>query len=316
MIGHRSHSRPFNSARETSSIFSRVIAAIDFSAASLGAARWGIAHLATGADAIIAHIVPSSLDGGSDELPDSAGAGHPHGDTSALRGGLGGFAATLDVASARSVVRSGRASRWLSDLAAESRAQLLILGRRADTNRRGIGEPNVLERSARRTDASVLVVPEGTTEPPRHIVAAVDRSAIADRVVGQALALARRHSCTLTLVHVVSPTTEPYDRARRSARGRSAASSPHAARVATPADRGHLHVLTGDPAREIVRHAEHNESALVVVGKRGDDGAPAGSIGSVARELLMRAPMPVLAIGEEADMRHSGNTARVGDSAP
>jgi nucleotide-binding universal stress UspA family protein len=300
MIGHRSYSRPLT-ARDTSCLFPRVIAAIDFSAASLGAARWGIAHVATGADAVVAHIVPSSLDSSDDALVDSGDSRDSHGETAALRGGLGGFAATLDVASARSVVRFGRASRWLSDLAAESRAGLLILGRRADTNRRGIGEPNVLQRATRCTDASVLVVPEGTIEPPTHIVAAVDRSAVANRVVEHAQALARRrHSCTLTLVHVVSPTTESYDRAPRSSRRPSTASPPHAAHIPSPADRDHLHVLTGDPAREIVRHAEHNESALIVVGKCGDDGAPAGSLGSVARELLMRAPFPVLAIGEGA----------------
>jgi nucleotide-binding universal stress UspA family protein len=292
-----------------------VLAAVDFSAASLGASRWAIAHVAARADVVLAHIVPSSLDVADDDLLDSAGARDRHGETAALRGGLGGFAATIEVASARIVVRFGQASRWLSDLAAESHAELLILGRRSDTNRRGIGEPNVLERSARRTSASVLVVPEGTTEPPRHIVAAVDRSAVANRVVEHAQALARRHSCTLAVVHVTRPTTESYDRARRSSRGRGAGSPP-TTHVVSDTDRGHLHILTGDPVREILRHAEHNESPLIIVGKRGDDGAARGSIGSVARELLMRAPLPVLAIGEEADMRHSGNTSRVCDSAP
>jgi len=59
-----------------------------------------------------------------------------------------------------------------------------------------------------------------------------------------------------------------------------------------------LHLLTGDPAREINVHAEHNTPALIVVGKRGADGAPTESIGSVARELLTRASSPVLALGE------------------
>jgi nucleotide-binding universal stress UspA family protein len=35
---------------------------------------------------------------------------------------------------------------------------------------------------------------------------------------------------------------------------------------------------------------------LVVVGMRGADGAPSGSVGSVARELLTRGPLPVLAV--------------------
>lgn len=298
MIEHRDRSRPLT-AREHQCTFPRVIAAIDFSAASLGAARWGVANVAAGADAIVCHVVPSAIDPGSENGGDRLEAARRHGETTALLGGLGGFGATLDAASVRSVVRSGRASDWLTELATEWRADLLILGRRTDASRRGIGEPNVLERSARRTEASVLVVPQGTTEPPRHIVAAIDRSAVAHRVLAHARALAQQHACALTLVHVVSPTTESYDRVRRPARGRPAASprlqTPH---VAMPIEASDLHLLTGDPAREIILHAEHNRPALIVVGKRGADGAPTESIGSVARELLTRAASPVLSIGD------------------
>ena len=298
MIEHRDRSRPLT-ARERQCSFPRVIAAIDFSAASLGAARWGVANVAPRADAIVCHVVASDIDSTSENGVDRLDAGRRDGETTALLGGLGGFGATLDAASVRSVVRSGRASDWLTELATEWCADLLILGRRSDAIRRGIGEPNVLERSARRTEASVLVVPQGTTEPPRHIVAAIDRSAVAHRVLAHARELAQRHACGLTLVHVVCPTTESYDRVRRASRGRAAVPSrlqtPH---VAMPMAASDLHLLTGDPAREIILHAEHNKPALIVVGKRGADGAPPESIGSVARELLTRASSPVLAIGE------------------
>lgn len=297
MIEHRDRSRPLT-AREPQCTFPRVIAAIDFSAASLGAARWGIANVAARAEAIVCHVVPS-VDSSSGHEVGHLEAGRRHGETTALLGGLGGFGATLDAASVRSVVRSGRASDWLTELATEWCAELLILGRRSDAIRRGIGEPNVLERSTRRTEASVLVVPQGTTEPPRHIVAAIDRSVVAHRVLAHARALAQQHACELTLVHVVCPTTEAYDRVRRTSRGRAAAPSrlqaPH---VAMPIEASDLHLLTGDPAREIILHAEQHAPALIVVGKRGADGAPPESIGSVARELLTRASSPVLAIGD------------------
>lgn len=175
----------------------------------------------------------------------------------ALRGGLGGFAATLELAAARLVVRLGRASHWLSLIAAESEASLLVLGRRVDSNRRGVGEPNVLERSARRTHASVLVVPEGATAAPRHVVAAIDCSPISSRVLDVAGAIARLNACDLSVIHVNGP---------------------------------------GHPAREIIAAMQEHNAPLIVAGKRGDDGAPIGSIGSVARGLLSRAPVPVLAI--------------------
>lgn len=298
MIEHRDRSRPLT-ARERHCIFPHVIAAIDFSAASLGAARWGIANVAARADAIVCHVVPSAIDASSENGVDTLEVARRHSETTALLGGLGGFGATLDAASVRSVVRSGRASHWLTALAIEWRTDLLILGRRSDANRRGIGEPNVLERSARRTEASVLVVPQGTTEPPRHIVAAIDGSAIAHRVLAHARALAQQHACALTLVHVVSPTTESYDRVRRASRGRAVGRLPlQTPEVAMPVEASNLRLLTGNPAREIILHAEHNAPALIVVGKRGADGAPAESLGSVARELLTRASSAVLAVGE------------------
>ena len=52
----------------------------------------------------------------------------------------------------------------------------------------------------------------------------------------------------------------------------------------------------GDPAREIAAVASAGAPTLVVIGMRGADDAPIGGIGSVARELLIRAPLPVLAV--------------------
>ncbi len=238
-------------------VFARILAAIDFSSASLAATRWATAHVARQSRAVLAHIIaaPRSLRG--DGHLDRTELRERLAEVPALRGGLGGFAATLELAAARLVVRLGRASHWLSLIAAESEASLLVLGRRVDSNRRGVGEANVLERSARRTNASVLVVPEGATAPPRHVVAAIDHSPISSRVLDVAGAIARLSACDLSVIHVDGP---------------------------------------GHPAREIMDAVRDLDAPLIVAGKRGDDGAPVGSIGSVARGLLSRAPVPVLAI--------------------
>ena len=57
-----------------------------------------------------------------------------------------------------------------------------------------------------------------------------------------------------------------------------------------------LSVPVGDAAREISAVAMEREAAAIVLGKRGADDAPAGSLGSVARALLKRGPCPVLAV--------------------
>jgi nucleotide-binding universal stress UspA family protein len=235
-----------------------------------------------------------------------------------LAGGLSGFAATLDAASARTVLRSGSASHWLSALANDAEASLVVLGRRSDANRTRVGEPNVIERVARRTSASVLVVPERAGESVARIVAAVDDSPFAPKVLAAAARLARMHELALSIVHVLSPVIGTYARvvrpSRKSDSGDAALSAPapHAAPLRLPIrvgrwlvelanahhalSRDRIEVTIGDPARELTRAATPNDRTLVVVGMRGADGAPVGSVGSVARELLTRGTMPVLAV--------------------
>jgi nucleotide-binding universal stress UspA family protein len=241
----------------SNALFPRVLLAIDFGSASLGAARWGTTHVAPDADAVLVHVMPTSDESSL---------------ATALVGGLGGFGATLSVASSRNIVRVGRPAGCLSAAANDAAASLLMLGRRADANRIHVGEPNVIERAARRVNGSILVVPEGTTHAPDHIIAAVDDSRFAPRVVEVAGRLARMHEARLTVLRVRSPD-EGADPGRYA-----------------------TEVVVGDPAREIVRAAMRHECPLVIVGIRGSDDAPAGSLGSVSRELLTRGPMPVLAV--------------------
>jgi nucleotide-binding universal stress UspA family protein len=291
-------------------LFPNVVFGIDFGSASLAAARWATANVARRAHAILSHVVPPEHDG--DTSPGTTfGELRP-----ALLGGLSGFARTLNFATVRSVLRMGRPSRCLSAIAARTEASLVVLGRRGDANRTRVGEPNVIERLARRSSASVLVVPEGVSEPPRHVIAAVDQSSFAASVLRVARGVARLHECPLTVLHVLAPNAGAYDRLLL--RGRPARSGERAGKAmganSAPAPRAlprwfieltrdeealdgeRIEVVAGDSAREIVGAAAHTRDALVVVGQRGADGAPLGSLGSVTRELLTRGPMAVMAV--------------------
>ena len=181
-----------------------------------------------------------------------------------------------------------------------------------------VGEPNVIERASRRTSASVLVVPECVVKPPAHIVAAVDESRFALRVLRVARQLARLHEVRMTVLHVLSPTAGAYERVMRTApqllegnhkrRVADRPSAPNALPLPMARwlvelgqsydvrDADRTEVAMGDPAREITAIATSTYATLVVVGMRGADDAPPGSIGSVARELLTRAPVSVLAV--------------------
>jgi nucleotide-binding universal stress UspA family protein len=268
---------------------------------------------------MLLHVMPAADELDHDDGSDISDDESLERMTPAVVGGLGGFGATLQVASTRSVVRVGRPSSALAAVANDADTSLVVLGRRADANRVRVGEPNVIERAARRTNASVLVVPEGTIQAPDHIVAAVDQSRFAPRVLDVARRLARMHEAPLTVVHVLPPVDGAYERVMRSGThvlSRGGGRKHSLARPSVPSSlasstarwlvqlcrahdivaRDSIMLASGDPTREITRTAAEHESPMLVLGLRGADDAPAGSLGSVARELLMRGPMPVLAV--------------------
>lgn len=320
----------------------RVIFAIDFGAASLGAARWAVSHLAAhrasapSPTACVVHVVPWPTDvrPGDVSSEDIAAVHHLR---PALVGGLAGVAASLGLEGARPILQIGRPSTVLGAIAESERARLLVLGRRRNAARSRVGEPNVIERVTRRAACDVLVVPEGAPGPFEHVVAAVDASPWAQVVAARAATLARVHRAELTLVHVLSPSHGSYDRVIRSrgeeaashaehpaqparaargrdargrdARGRDLVAYQDAAygwlaslaRVADPATTCRLTAPVGDAARAICEVAARRGPALVVVGKRGADEAPPGSLGSVAREVVLRGATSVLVLDTRVD---------------
>ena len=295
--------------------FARVQLGIDFGSASLAAARWALDNVALRAESILTHVmpVPDSLDGDDIDRLETIREMRL-----GIAGGLGGFAATLNASSTRNVIRFGTPSHWLGAVANDTEASLVVLGRRSDSNRTRVGEPNVIERVARRTSASVLVVPERTAPSVERIVAAVDESVFAPKVLAIAKRLARLHEIPLAVLHVLSPTIGTYARVARPARqplnadagepGADGSNVPlrlpvrlgrwliELGRAHNVLGRDRTEVTVGDPAREITSAAAPNDRTLVVLGMRGAEGAPPGSVGSVARELLTRGTMPVLAV--------------------
>jgi nucleotide-binding universal stress UspA family protein len=277
-----------------------VVIGIDFTPASLAGARWAASYLTRASETVLAHVVPPV-----DDVVDSTAGGAPS-DQATTAAGLVGFGETLALAQPRATVLAGRPSHVLHTLVAQTGADLLILGRRADSARRRVGEPNVRERAARRTAASVLVVPQGTTRGPNHVLAAIDDGPFTALVLRAAAAIAAVHGISLSILRVLPPVSGAYERiidgARRTRRG-DRSESP--AEVATEADlpapaspRRLSRIVTryGDPAREIVSAAAALGAALIVVGKRGSDFAPIGSLGSVARTLMGFSSLPVLAV--------------------
>jgi nucleotide-binding universal stress UspA family protein len=297
--------------------FAHLAVGIDFTAASLGAARWATNHLAPGASAALVHVVP---------LPD--GDVYERAErimqermlrqmAPALLGGLGGFAATLDIGDARTLVRFGRPSRTLVRVADRLGADLVVLGRTWRPASRPPHEPGLVERVARQVKASLLAVPPGAHGAPEHVVAAVDDGPFVSQIVETARGVAAAHEAPLTLIHVLSPVHGAFERLTRLqlAGGDPPAlpASGHAARSIATARRrltdllqdlgdvrrADVKVVIGQAGTEILRAMKRLPGALLVMSKRGADGSPRGSLGSVSRHALNHGGSPVLLLDGE-----------------
>lgn len=144
----------------------------------------------------------------------------------------------------------------------------------------------------------------------RRILCPVDLSEASAGALRAASALARRHDATLTLLHVdVIPgsaipeallDTPPALASDLS----STADRPilewkaRAERLGAP--RVQAYRTVGTPAQEILALARRDAFDLVVLGTHGRTGLGRVVMGSVAEEVVRRAPCPVLTISAEA----------------
>ncbi len=143
---------------------------------------------------------------------------------------------------------------------------------------------------------------------PSKILVTTDFSAEALNGVDYAAWLADRLDCEVTLLYVVEDHLPPIvpgmseeerskaleDQAKRASRKLSGYADTH-----LPRRRVKTEVLTGSPAKEIVRFAEEHDTDLLVMASRGYGLVGQLLIGSTTERVLHRARCPVLVVPTE-----------------
>jgi nucleotide-binding universal stress UspA family protein len=220
-------------------------------------------------------------------------------------------------------VRDGAAHRVLAELAGELQAGLLVVGRRRRAHGPSLG--STADRLIRRAACPVLVVDDGMKLPFARILLTVDLSPVAAEAAREGLALLRRGSpvpLAVEALFVLDPvergarvhfTGAQVDRFAREELHRFLSGVAHEGGVREA-------VRTGYPDREIVAEAEAWGADLVVLGTHGRGGFARLLLGSVAAEVLRRAPSSVLVVphaamldeaaGQCADWVHVADVAR------
>jgi len=136
--------------------------------------------------------------------------------------------------------------------------------------------------------------------PFKTILFATDFSPASRVAFGIASALARDYKARMIAMHVVEParvgfaefTTYVGPEENRGA----AMAMLQALKAPSPTVTIEYRLLEGDPATVIAETAEETEADLIVMGTHGRTGLSRIVMGSVAEEVLRRAPCPVLTV--------------------
>jgi nucleotide-binding universal stress UspA family protein len=136
----------------------------------------------------------------------------------------------------------------------------------------------------------------------RRILAAHDFSRHADRALVAALAIARRHGATVTVLHVASPIALPagfppvvtYRPPSAAARAEVAKRLDRRVRRLNRRVQATVRIAVGDAYDRIVAAGRGHD--LIVLGTQGLSGVPHLVIGSVAEKVVRHATVPVLTV--------------------
>lgn len=135
----------------------------------------------------------------------------------------------------------------------------------------------------------------------KKILLGYDGSAGADKALAFALDLAQRYAAELHLLAVARPPefgTEVETEAviENSRRHCQRLLAPIKARLAGETLRTGFHVAVGNPAEQLLRHAEQHAVDHIVVGHRGHTLFERWLIGSIARQVIAHASCAVTVV--------------------
>ncbi len=197
------------------------------------------------------------------------------------------------------IVRPGRAAAVLSQVIAETTAQMIVLGgKRHTTLGRWLGGSTV-QHVVRRLDVPLLVTTGELRTRPRVMVA-VDISYAAGPTIERAEAFAQLLGGPLHALHVIEPSVtvpeviflpEPLDY-----EGWSRERMERDIWPLLPIPDQHKVIRRGEAVKTIIEEAEAWRADVIVVGSHGKGWVDRLLIGSVTEDLLSDLPAAVLVI--------------------
>jgi nucleotide-binding universal stress UspA family protein len=286
----------------------RILVGVDFGVASMAAAQWTARHLGTDAELVLAHVVdlprmPVFLHGllpDTEELETNARArAEPR---------LRELARVTGAPRVWSELRFGAPADTLSELAREYEADLIVVGEHGRPGGSAPAVGSTTERLVRIAPAPVLVARELTDLPPRALLASLDATPSAARILGWSRLFQQRFDASVTACYAVD-LVRAYGRVRTVSAATRAADLESDIRTQAATwigerlrdagfapDGAEIRVLFGDPRAVIPGAAERAGADLVIMASRETGALGRVVLGSVAGAVLNGSRQSVLIV--------------------
>ena len=265
----------------------RIVIGVDFSPASADATRWAAQHFGHGTELILAHAVtlpePPPIMRNRFGKRDLMVETLVEGATKRLHD----LAASISAKSIAFDIREGDAARSLCDVAAERKADLLIVGARGERARNDRMPGTTAQHAVRDSTVPVLVVARPDERPISRILVPVDDEATARESLQWAALLSNRFNANVITLYVAGTG---------GGAGKSDRSVELAIESGVARDRVTGDEAVGVPAVEIISDSDRNSADILVMGRRSARNLRRAVLGSVTATVLGDPPCNVLVV--------------------
>lgn len=271
----------------------RIVVGLDYSATINEAVHWTRDYFAPHAEIILVHAVerepPRSFieDGTAAEARFAASLAR-------AEDRVRGATRDLHVEGVCCRVRAGRPEDVLLGVAAEARADLIVIGPRGHLVRPWLRLGMVAEGMLRAMDRSVLLARGRMHDVPRRVLLALDDASNAPDVLGWVATIRQRFGSHVQALHVLSNAAAEAVTSRDAARAWLESS----VKTAGLCDMVDIEVLQGSPADEILCAADRYQPDLLVLGRSGAGHAARCRGGRVVLSVAHGAQVPTLIVAE------------------
>lgn len=286
----------------------RVVIGMDFSRAAIDTAAWAISSFAPGAQVILAHAIEPSRR--------RAIRPGPYGTTPAAAAhdatvyGLHEIARSLGVASARVDVRTGRAHAVVRDIAVETQADLVAVGRHGDPRRSSRILGTTADRIIRTTRIPVLIGGTTSDQSTGRIVVGVAEAGPRASVLAWSQYASQVLDAEVTLLHAIGADAHEHILAgKTTGDGWGTADfsrethwlEREGAYARIDPDRLACRIVSDEASEAILDEINRRPAQLVILGRRDSVRRMPALLGRTLRHVLHEAECAVLVVTPTED---------------